>query len=117
MVLQQGVQEKLDKHREQRAATKEVENAQETNQTEVKFTTEELAKIGEIKDLYEGLTRRMGQIHFELKSLETQRTESEKLFEKNRQDEVDLAKTLSDKYGVGTLDIETGVFTKFTPNK
>ena len=121
MVLQRDVQEKLEQHRKDRAATKEtVDNAVPENQgtgKEVKFTEEELTKIAEIKDLYEGLTRRMGQIHFELKSLETQKTEAENLFEKNRNDEVNLAKTLSDKYGVGTLDIETGVFTKFTPNK
>jgi hypothetical protein len=104
MVLEQEIQQKLDKHRAEKAKVNE-ENKSKT------FTKEELDRIAIIKQTYDALTLRMGQLHFELKSLTTEEVNLEKSFAENRKAEVNFAKELTDKYGKGSLDIDTGIFT------
>jgi len=102
-VLTQDEQQKLEAHRAQRA--------QQQENSIIKFSTEELDSIARIKQSYDSLTLRMGQIHFELKSLDKEKDNVESLFNKNRDDEVQFAQDLTTKYGKGSLDIETGIFT------
>ena len=105
MNQEQEIQEKLKEHRDKKA--------QDSNPKEQpkKFTKEELDKITEIKTTYDRVTLRMGQLHFELSSLTTEKSELENLFDKNRESEIKFAQELNTKYGKGTLDIETGIFT------
>jgi len=103
-VLTQDEQQKLEAHRAQKAQEKQ------ENST-IKFSTEELNSIAKIKQSYDSLTLRMGQIHFELKSLDKEKDNVEHLFNKNRDEEVQFAQDLTAKYGKGSLDIETGIFT------
>ena len=102
MVLNQDIQEKLNKHRE--------EKAKQTT-SEKRFSKEELEKISEIKSNYDAITLRMGQVHFELNALNEEKTSLEADFNKNREQEVVFAKQLTEKYGKGSLDISTGIFT------
>ena len=106
MVVEQDVQEKLEKHREERTDKK----VQESNESKT-FTKEELDRISSIKANYDALTLRMGQIHFESKAINTEREQVEEAFQKNRDDEVKFAQELTTKYGKGSLDIDTGIFT------
>ena len=105
MNQEQEIQEKLQAHREKKAqepkATAEVK----------KFSKEELDKITEIKQTYDRITLRMGQLHFELQALTSEKSELESLFDRNRESEIKFAQDLNTKYGKGTLDIETGIFT------
>jgi chromosome segregation ATPase len=107
MVLNQDIQQKLEKHREEKAETKK----EETNNSVQKFTNDELDTISTIKRNYDNITLRMGQLHFELQSLTTEKDNLESAFTENRSTEVEFAKSLTEKYGKGSLDIETGIFT------
>mgnify|MGYP003154746588 FL=1 len=106
MVISQDIQQKLEKHREERAAKKATEAP-----TEKKFSQEELEKINEIKSNYDAITLRMGQLHFELDSLNKEKNDLEVAFDENRKSEVAFAQQLTQKYGKGSLDISTGIFT------
>ncbi len=106
MVISQDIQQKLEKHREERAAKKATETS-----TGKKFSQEELDKINEIKSNYDTITLRMGQLHFELDSLNKEKNSLEVAFDENRASEVEFAKQLTEKYGKGSLDISTGIFT------
>ena len=106
MVISQDIQQKLEKHREQKAAKKTAETT-----TEKKFSQEELDKINEIKSNYDTITLRMGQLHFELDSLTKEKNSLEAAFDENRESEVAFAQQLTQKYGKGSLDISTGIFT------
>tara|TARA_R110002020_G_scaffold421917_1_gene631132 strand:- start:293 stop:622 length:330 start_codon:yes stop_codon:yes gene_type:complete len=106
MNKEQEIAEKLAAHR----AEKVVENKAEKTKTK-KFTEEELKTISEIKQIYDNTTLRIGQLHFEEKQLLKDRVELEKMFNNNREKEIKFAQELNDKYGKGTLDIETGIFT------
>tara|TARA_Y100001973_G_C5173610_1_gene320566 strand:- start:529 stop:870 length:342 start_codon:yes stop_codon:yes gene_type:complete len=105
--VNQDIQDKLEQHRAAKAEQKSAEKQSES----IKFSDEEIKKIESIKANYDGLTLRMGQLHFEIQSLTNERENVEKLFQENRSDEVKFAQDLTTKYGRGSLDIETGIFT------
>jgi len=104
MNKEKDIADKLQAHR----AEKATEN---TKNTAKKFTKEEINKISTIKLTYDQVTLRMGQIHFELSALTDEKTSLENMFNENRTTEIKFAEDLSTKYGKGTLDIETGIFT------
>jgi len=106
MNKEQEIAEKLAAHRAGKATEK-----QATESKTKKFTDEELKTISEIKQIYDNTTLRIGQLHFEEKQLLNERAELERMFNNNREKEIKFAQELNDKYGKGTLDIETGIFT------
>jgi|TARA_B100000287_G_C20556624_1_gene750693 lipid II:glycine glycyltransferase (peptidoglycan interpeptide bridge formation enzyme) len=82
------------------------------------LSQEELQKIQDIRKNYVNIQTAFGQLHLTRLNLEKQLTQldvnSESLsaeYEKTQQAEQDLVKSIQDKYGVGSLDIETGTFT------
>jgi len=105
---EQEIAEKLQKHRAEKPAEKPKVIVDSKTKT---FSSEELEKISLIKEKYDNITLRMGQVVFELKNLELEESELHVHFEKTRKEEVDFAQELNDKYGKGTLDISTGIFT------
>jgi hypothetical protein len=75
-----------------------------------KFTEEEMKKVQEIKNKYNNITINLGQLEMDGMLIDEQKNKLKEQYINTRKDEVDYAKVLSDKYGLGTLDIETGVF-------
>ncbi len=108
MNKEQDIKEKLEAHREQKAAEKP---AQKTEGGPKTFTKEELTKIETIKQTYDQVMLRMGQIVFEEQQMQEEKKNLQSLFADTRKNEVDFAQQLNSKYGKGTLDIQTGIFT------
>ena len=80
----------------------------------IKFTKEELEKIKEIKTQYEGYSRALGTLEIESIALKIKKEGIESKVVLLQKEEIDLAESLSKKYGDGVLNPETGIF---TPNK
>jgi len=85
---------------------------------EVKFTEEELQGLQSLQNGYQEKQTLLGQLAVQRilldqqsDALETRKTEVETEYESVQQQERDLVKTLNEKYGPGSLDPETGVFT------
>jgi len=85
---------------------------------EIKFTDEELKSLGELSQGYQGIQSAFGQLRVQKILLEQQRDGLEEAevkmeadYAENQQKERDLVKELNDKYGPGSLDPATGVFT------
>lgn len=85
---------------------------------EIKFTAEELNSIAEMQRRYQELTYRLGQLHVDLMDIEFRSTQNsigfdtaKKDIENLRNQEKQLAAALQLKYGEGSLNFETGVFT------
>ena len=83
-----------------------------------KFTAEELEKIKKLRDKNRIKTQEFGQL--EMESLLAQQhyenlvKEKKKLiaeYKEIQKEEKELVKELNDKYGSGTVDIESGEFT------
>ena len=75
------------------------------------FTEKEINQLKELKDKLSNLTAQFGQLAINKARLE----EAEKTLKKQlsvlEKEESNIAKSLSDKYGKGSIDIETGEFT------
>ena len=85
------------------------------------FTQEEISKIKQLQEKYQILgvqgvqlilAKKSAQEY--LQSLEDQNNQLTNQIVEVNIEEKEFAKTLSDKYGIGSLDLESGVFTSNT---
>ena len=78
---------------------------------DIKFTDEELKSIEGIRTQYTEITNRFGQITLTKYNLDLQEKQAHKDFETIRAEEQKVLNSITEKYGPGTLDPNTGVFT------
>ena len=84
---------------------------------EKKFSEEELKQINEVADTYSSLQTELGNLSVQkilvddrIQAIQDREAEIRKEWKKNQVTEQDLVKTLSEKYGEGSLDPKTGSF-------
>ena len=84
---------------------------------EKKFSEEELKSIQDVADKYSALQTELGNLGVQkilvderIQAIQKREEEIRDEWKKNQITEQDLVKTLSDKYGEGTLDPKTGNF-------
>jgi soluble P-type ATPase len=75
-----------------------------------KFTEEEMKQVNEIKKQYNESIIRLGQVATDKLLLQEEEAKLASEHKVIRESEMALAKKLSDKYGKGNLDLETGIF-------
>ena len=78
-----------------------------------KLTTEEIQRITELQQKNNALATELGQIELIKLNLQLRREAGEKFLEELRSEEQELGKELTDKYGSGSINLETG---EFVPN-
>ena len=78
---------------------------------EIKFTEEELKSLGDLQQSYQRITNSYGQIALAKHNLEEQEAAVKSEFENTRQQEQTLLNQITEKYGPGQLNPQTGVFT------
>ena len=78
---------------------------------ELKFTEEELKSLGDLQQSYQRITNSYGQIALAKHNLEEQEAAVKSEFENTRQQEQKLLNSITEKYGPGQLNPQTGVFT------
>ena len=77
----------------------------------IKFTEEELQSLQNLQSTYNQITLTMGQISLSKIQLENREQSVLNTLAEVREQENTLAKELTEKYGKGSLNIETGEFT------
>ena len=82
----------------------------------IKFTEEELKSLQELQGTYNQITVAFGQVSLSRIGLDAQEESLKTALADTRTKENELAKTLTDKYGKGSLNIETGEFTPVEEN-
>jgi len=82
-----------------------------------KFTQEELDQITKLQESNAEKVSEFGQIEIEillaeqrLENLKAAKQSSQDQYKKLQQQEQELVSSLNDKYGVGTVDVNTGEF-------
>ncbi len=75
-----------------------------------KFTTEELQQLQDLQNKINQVQMRFGELQMAKIRLQDQEELLKLNLKKLNEEEVSIAKTLTDKYGKGSLDIETGEF-------
>ena len=78
---------------------------------EIKFTEEELKSLGDLQQAYQRITNSYGQIALAKHNLEEQEAAVKSEFENTRKQEQNLLTSITEKYGPGQLNPQTGVFT------
>jgi hypothetical protein len=85
---------------------------------EIKFTEEDIASLNELSQKYQSVQMGFGQIRVQKILLDQQKANLEEAEAKLEADYIDnqnsersLVSELNEKYGPGTLDPQTGVFT------
>ena len=76
-----------------------------------KFTQEEINSLKSFQTRIEQVLAQLGRVHYSKIKLNEQENVLKGEIQKIEKEEQELAQTLSDKYGKGSLDIETGTFT------
>ncbi len=77
----------------------------------IKFNDEELGQIREIQQLYASLVHQAGQVHIEKINLNERTGQVEANLQEIRKREQELVSTLTESYGKGSINLETGEFT------
>ena len=75
-----------------------------------KFTTEELQKLQDLQNNINQVQMQFGQLQMAKIRLQDQEDRLKDNLKNLNEEEATIAKTLTDKYGKGSLDIETGEF-------
>ena len=81
---------------------------------EVKFTEEELKQVQNIQTSYQNIQSQFGQLKLAQIRLDEQEVELEDALKQIQSEEKKFLDGITEKYGQGTLNPETGVF---TPNE
>lgn len=77
------------------------------------LTEEEISKIRQLKQKFEDLTNNTGKIEVQIMNLQIGKEQLVEQLKQIQQSEIVLAKELEDKYGKGTISLESG---EFLPN-
>jgi len=83
-------------------------------QSEVKFTEDELTQVQNIQKSYANVQNQFGQLKMAQIRLDEQEVELEEALKSIQDEEKKFLDKITEKYGQGSLNPETGVF---TPNK
>lgn len=75
-----------------------------------KLTQEELQSINELQQKNNAVVAELGQIELTRMAVESRRANAEAYLAELRKEEEEFGKTLSDKYGAGSIDLESGEF-------
>ena len=76
-----------------------------------KLSTEELEKLQEIQQKNAAVVTEFGNLEIAKLQMEARKAEVIKFFNELKEEEQELGKELSDKYGVGSINLEEGEFT------
>tara|TARA_B100000214_G_scaffold360168_1_gene322311 strand:- start:2570 stop:2854 length:285 start_codon:yes stop_codon:yes gene_type:complete len=84
----------------------------------VKFTKEELESLQNLKNDYANIQNELGrnsvlriQAEQRVEDLDNNQIQLEVMYKETQQREINLVGELTEKYGVGNLDVNTGEFT------
>jgi stress response protein YsnF len=75
-----------------------------------KLTKEEITRLSKLKSDYDNLVQQVGNTEIQIMNLKLQKEQLKVSLQKIKEEEINLGKELEDKYGNGTISLETGEF-------
>ena len=79
-----------------------------------KLSNEEIKEVSELKTTYSQIVESLGTLEIQLINLNLKKEELKVELLKVQNKEIEIAKNLDEKYGSGTISLETG---EFSPDK
>ena len=92
-------------------AKEKIPSPQEIKGEIKKFTEEEINTLKSFQSRMEQVITSLGRVNYSRVKLDDQENVLKDEIKKIEKEEQELAQTLTNKYGKGSLDIETGTFT------
>jgi stress response protein YsnF len=74
------------------------------------LTQEEIQKLTELKSQFNELVNVVGNVEIQLMDLQLKKEQLKSSLQSLQQQEIAIAKELEDKYGQGSISLETGEF-------
>ena len=74
------------------------------------LTQEEIQKLTELKSQFNELVNVVGNVEIQLMDLQLKKEQLKSSLQNLQQQEISIAKELEDKYGQGSISLETGEF-------
>ena len=74
------------------------------------LTQEEIQKLTELKSQFNELVNVVGNIEIQIMDLQLKKEQLNSSLQNLQQQEISIAKELEDKYGQGSISLETGEF-------
>ncbi len=93
------------------AIKNQIPSPSEVKTSPTSFSKEELDQLKKLRTELSNMTAQFGQLYINKVKLEEQETLLKKQLAELEQKENTLAKELTDKYGKGSINLETGTFT------
>ena len=93
------------------ATEEKIPSPSDLKKSPVQFTNDEITKLRSLQAKFNNATIQFGQLKISQLKLEESETILKKALAELEKEETTLAKSLTKKYGKGSLDIETGTFT------
>ena len=79
---------------------------------QVKLSQEEIDQIKQLQVNQQTLVSQFGQIEYQMQLLELQKDKLVETIGQLQEEETKIGQSLTEKYGTGTVDLESGMFTK-----
>jgi len=77
-----------------------------------KLTEQEIQQLNDLQTQQEEFVTKFGQIEYQIQNLELQKEKLIEQLEKSKQQEVQIANQLNEKYGDGVINLQEGTFSK-----
>jgi hypothetical protein len=79
---------------------------------QIQLSQEELDNIKQLQATQQNLISRFGQVEYQLQVLEAQKDKLVESLAQLQEEEINLGRVLTEKYGNGSIDIDSGLFTR-----
>ena len=79
---------------------------------QIKLSQEELDSIKQLQNQQQSLINQFGQLEYQMQLLELQKDQLVETIGKLQIEEKEIGTNLTEKYGNGTVDLESGMFAK-----
>jgi len=78
----------------------------------IKLSQEEIETLTKLQDTQSNIINNLGQLEYNIQLLELQKEDLTEQIEKLKKAELKIGQDLTKKYGNGSIDLDTGIFTK-----
>jgi hypothetical protein len=79
---------------------------------QIQLSQEELDNIKQLQATQQNLISGFGQVEYQLQVLEAQKDKLVESLAQLQEEEINLGRVLTEKYGNGSIDIDSGLFTR-----
>jgi hypothetical protein len=79
---------------------------------QIKLSQEEIDSIKQLQNQQQSLINQFGQLEYQMQLLELQKDQLVETIGKLQIEEKEIGTNLTEKYGNGTVDLESGMFAK-----